>query len=117
VSSPADETRSAVERRLKIMNDDEEYVDRQPALGCRPSLHASAMMTTEDITVSDAYLAEAQQLAGEVETQSSPGDKHWDLAQYAATLVREVYRQRSRVAYLEGWKEATEAGLDRDRRA
>lgn len=45
------------------------------------------------------------------------GDAEWDLAQYTQTIIQEVYRLRSRVAYLEGWKEATEAGLDRDRRA
>lgn len=102
VSSPADETRDAAERRLGR---------------CAPPPLSSRYITYDEVEVSDAYLAEAQQLAGEVETLSEPGDKHWDLAQYTSTIIREVYRQRNRVAFLEGWKEATEAAVEHVKRA
>lgn len=86
-------------------------------LRCSPTPFPESYTTYDEVTVSDAYLAEAQQLAGEVETLSSPGDKHWDLAQYTSTIIREVYRQRNRVAFLEGWREATEAAIEHTKRA
>lgn len=55
------------------------------------------------------YIEEARGVARSVESASDPGCEEWDLAQYADRLIQEVYALRSRVAYLEGWKEAAEA--------
>ena len=55
-----------------------------------------------------AYLGEAMILADDVERRTTAGDKEWDLAQYTQTIIQEVCRLRSRVAYLEGWKEGVE---------
>lgn len=64
--------------------------------------------TEEPERCSHAYLAEAQILADDVERRTMEGDKEWDLAQYTQTIIQEVYRLQSRVAYLEGWKEGVE---------
>jgi hypothetical protein len=40
-----------------------------------------------------------------------------DLADYTERLIQEVYDLRSRVAYLEGWKESAEAADSQRKRA
>lgn len=64
---------------------------------------------------SDAYLNEARQLAGEVETLADPGDKNWDLAQYTIAIIHELNRARCRIAFLEGWKEGVEPFIAKQR--
>ena len=64
--------------------------------------------TDEEPRCTYEYLAEAQQLAQNVERSSDPGCEEWDLAQYTSTVIQELWRLRSRVAYLEGWKEGAE---------
>jgi hypothetical protein len=61
--------------------------------------------------VSVEYLEEARGVAQFVERLNDPGSEEHDLAQYATRIIQEVYQLRSRIAYLEGWKESAEAGV------
>lgn len=76
---------------------------------------ATGTRTDEPEHCSPAYLGEAQQLARNVESASDPGCEEWDLAQYTITIVQEVFRLRSKVAYLEGWKEGVEPFVTKHR--
>jgi len=58
--------------------------------------------------VSVEYIEEARSVAQIVKRMNPPGSEEHDLAQYTDRLIQEVYALRSRVAYLEGWKEGAE---------
>lgn len=64
------------------------------------------------INVSDDYMKDAIGAAENHASGLALGSEEQDLLDFMHTLVQEVYRQRGRIAFLEGWKEATEASLD-----
>lgn len=98
VSSPADETRDALERRIK---------------GCPPPFSTVGLVDT-NIDVNEEYVREAVTLASKVALQSPLGTEERDMAEYMLTIVQELYRQRGRVQFLEGWKLAVEAAFKTD---
>lgn len=75
--------------------------------------HQHNSYVNEPGAVTSAYVADIERTAVNVEAMSPVGSDPWDLAQYARTLVAEVWRLREAIARLEGWKEAVEPVIDR----
>lgn len=65
----------------------------------------------------DARLSEIIERSQALNDPQASADEVYATALDVHELIQEVHRLRCRISYLEGWKEATEAGLDRDRRA
>jgi hypothetical protein len=59
--------------------------------------------------ISVEYLEEARCVAQSVGELHVIGSWEHDLSDYTTRIIQEVYHLRSRVAYLEGWKESAEA--------
>lgn len=107
VSSPADETRVEAERRLGRCR---EPIVPVPWTLTEPVIDANVL----DVEVNAEYIRDAVNLTSKVAQQSPLGTEERDMAEYMLTIVQELYRQRGRVQFLEGWKLAVEAVFKTD---
>jgi hypothetical protein len=67
--------------------------------------------------VSAVYIDEARDRIRCARKWAQVASNERDLADYTERLIQEVYDLRSRVAYLEGWKESAEAADSQRKRA
>lgn len=67
--------------------------------------------------VSAEYVEEARVHIRQARRWAQVASNERDLADYTDRLIQEVYALRSRVAYLEGWKEAAEAADNQRKQA
>lgn len=109
MSSPADETRAEAERRLGRCREPIVPVPVPWTLS-EPVVDVNVL----DVEVNAEYIRDAVNLASKVAQQSPLGTEERDMAEYMLTIVQELYRQRGRVQFLEGWKLAVEAVFKTD---
>jgi hypothetical protein len=61
-----------------------------------------------DDPLSLEYIVEAQMLAADISSGTATSQQSRDIVDYVTTMVYELDRLRSKVAYLEGWKQGME---------